>query len=81
MKAALAVTYTILNLLCWIAAILPARLLWDMDFAIFEPTTTPHTTFTRCLWTTIYTVKSTDWTREHVPKTEVRNQWLSEAEY
>jgi hypothetical protein len=69
-KAALAVTYTVLNLLYWIAAILPVQLPWHIDLVISPPQITEHSTFTQCLWTTIYTTKKIDWAKEHVPKTE-----------
>jgi hypothetical protein len=78
-KAALAVTYTVLNLLYWVAAILPVRLSWHIDPFISPPHITEHSTFTQCLWTTIYTTKQIDWVREHVPKTEAWSEWLLEA--
>jgi hypothetical protein len=70
-KPALAVTYTVLNLLYWIAAILPMRLSWHLDLDIRTLRITRHDTFIQCLRTTIYTTKHTDWAREHVPRTEV----------
>jgi hypothetical protein len=79
-KAALAVTYTVLNLLYWIAAILPVRLSWHIDLILSPPEVTKHATFTECVWTTIYTTKTTDWAREHVPRTEPWSCWLKEAQ-
>ena len=81
MKAALAVTYTVLNLLYWIAAILPLRLSWHIDLEIDPPQITKHDTYTECLWTAIHTTKKTDWARECVPKTNAWNQWLGEAQH
>lgn len=49
MKAALAVTYTVLNLLYWIAAILPLRLSWHMDLVVSSSAIVQHETFTKCL--------------------------------
>jgi len=80
MKAALAVTYTVLNLLYWIAAILPLHLSWHIDLEIDPPHITEHRSFTQCLWTTIFTTKKIDWAREYVPKTDVWSQWLEDAQ-
>jgi len=80
MKAALAVTYTVLNLLYWIAAILPVRLSWHMDLVVELSETKHHEHFTDCLWYIIFTTKKTDWAREHVPKTEAWECWLWEAQ-
>ncbi|RYN41856.1 hypothetical protein AA0113_g4506 [Alternaria arborescens] len=80
LKAALAVTYTVLNLLYWVAAILPVRLSWHIDLTVSQPEIIEDHSFTQCLWTTIYHTKKIDWAREYVPKTEVWNQWLLEAE-
>ena len=80
LKAALAVTYTVLNLWYWITAILPVRWSWHLDFDVSKPHIIKHDTFEECLWTTIYITKASSWAREHVPKTEAWNQWLYEAE-
>jgi len=80
MKAALAVTYTVLNLCYWIAAILPLRLSWHIDLEIDPPQIIEHETYTRCVWTTIYITKKIDWARNHVPNSDVWDQWLGEAQ-
>jgi hypothetical protein len=80
-KAALAVIYTVLNLLYCVAAILPVRLSWHIDLILSLPQITHHDTFTRCLWTTICITKRSDWAREYVPKTEVWSEWLREAQH
>ena len=80
MKTALAVTYTILNLLYWVAAILPVRLSWHIDLIINQTQVTEHAEFIHCLWTTIYTMKKIDWAREYVPKTNLWDLWLKEAQ-
>ena len=78
-KAALAVTYTVLNLLYWIAAILPTRLVWQMDFSLSPPQITHQNAFIQCLWTAIYITKSSEWATDYVPNTKAWRQWLSEA--
>ncbi|KAF2624039.1 ArgJ-domain-containing protein [Macroventuria anomochaeta] len=79
-KAALAVTYTVLNLLYWIAAILPTRLSWHVDFDITPPEIIPNPTFTRSLWTAIWVTKTSDWVKDGVPRTAVWNEWLKQAQ-
>ncbi|KAH4002087.1 hypothetical protein HBI26_031140 [Parastagonospora nodorum] len=79
-KAALAVTYTALNLLYWIAAILPARLSWHMDFDLSPPQITHHYNFAQFLWSAIYTTKSSEWAVDCIPNTKAWRQWLSEAQ-
>ena len=64
----------------WIAAILPVRLSWHIDLTVSQPEIIEQDSFTQCLWTTIYHTKKIDWAREYVPKTEVWNQWLLDAE-
>jgi hypothetical protein len=78
-KAALAVTYTVLNLLYWVAAILPVRLPWHIDLVISSPQITEHPTFIQGLYTAIYTTKLSGWAREHVPKTGAWDDWLNVA--
>jgi len=80
MKAALAVTYTVLNLSYWIAAILPVRLSWHMDLVVGLSEITHYESFTECLWKTICTTKHSDWALEHVPKTVAWSRWLDEAQ-
>lgn len=80
-KAALAVTYTVLNLLYWIAAIPPVCLSWHIDLVVSPPHITAHNdSLARCLWTTIYTTKKSEWVREHIPETMAWDEWLPEAQ-
>jgi hypothetical protein len=80
-KAALVVAYTILNLLYWLAAILPARWSWHMPFEV-EEQTFEHRNYTTALWTAIHTAGSVAWvTRDDaVPKTPAWVEWLAAAE-
>jgi len=79
MKAALAVTYTVLNLSYWIAAILPVSFSSHIDLVAGKPQIIESNTFTQCLWTAIYVTKTRTWARQHVPDTGVWNDWLQEA--
>jgi hypothetical protein len=80
-KAALVVAYTILNLLYWLAAILPARWSWHMPFEV-EEQTFEHRNYTTALWTAIHTAGSVAWVMrdDAVPKTPAWVEWLAAAE-
>ncbi|OAL04242.1 hypothetical protein IQ06DRAFT_95808 [Phaeosphaeriaceae sp. SRC1lsM3a] len=79
-KAALVVAYTVLNLLYWLAAIIPPSYSWHFELEMKEELIL-NKTYTKALWAAIWTSQSVDWVREgdHVPKTEAWNRWIEEA--
>jgi len=80
LKAALVVTYTILNLLYWMAAILPARNSWYLNFKV-EEEVIKNDTYTKGVWSAIRATRTTSWVRQgdFVPKTEAWDEWVHEA--
>lgn len=79
-KAALVVAYTVLNLLYWLAAIIPPSYSWHFELEMKEELIL-NKTYTKALWAAIWTSQNVDWVREgdHVPKTEAWNRWIEEA--
>lgn len=79
-KAALVVAYTVLNLLYWLAAIIPAKWSWHFDIEM-EEEIIHNDTYTTALWAAIWMSQSVDWVKQgdHIPKTEAWERWLEEA--
>lgn len=79
-KAALVVAYTVLDLLYWLAAIIPAKWSWHFDFEM-EEKIIHNDTYPTALWAAIWTLQSVEWVKQggHVPKTEAWGRWLGEA--
>jgi hypothetical protein len=79
-KAALVVAYTILNLLYWLAAILPARWSWHMDFQVKEELI-QNRTFPQGLWSAMWASQAVDWVLQgdHAPNTEAWKAWIEKA--
>jgi hypothetical protein len=80
-KAALVAAYTVLNLLYWLAAILPARWSWHMPFEV-EEQQLEHRNYTTTLWSTIHAAGSVTWVMrdDAVTKTPAWAEWLEAAE-
>ncbi|CAK1365829.1 unnamed protein product [Cercospora beticola] len=83
MQAALSVTYALLNVLYWVAAVLPERYSWDFsNLEISEKHTFFNANFAEGLWVAIQRSGSIDWVRasRSVPDTPVWSKWLLEAD-
>jgi hypothetical protein len=81
-KVALVVTYTILNLLYWLASILPLSWSWHLGFEIKEEKPILNNTYTRALWSAIWVSQRVDWVlkSDAAPNTAVWRDWIEEAE-
>lgn len=87
-QAAIGLTYIILNALYWFAAVLPARLAWDLTLYTVETEgerwQVKHKNYTGALTDLVKRTKTTGWGREFgigiVPTTRVWMRWLDDAE-
>lgn len=94
MQAVIAVEYMVLNVLYWVASLLPQRLLWDLSRYKCEPIglhqmedgdrtredgSTPS--YTRSLWFAIQATKEVKWVRDSgtAPSTPAWESWLELA--
>jgi hypothetical protein len=85
MQAAISVTYTVLNVLYWFAAVLSIRnprAAWDFScFIVEEPKSTPNPTYTKALAQAIRMSRDTGWVEKTkaMPESEAWREWLQEA--
>ncbi|KAF2827040.1 hypothetical protein CC86DRAFT_292075 [Ophiobolus disseminans] len=82
MKAALVVAYTVLNLLYWLAAILPPHWSWHLDFKVEEKERIENQTFSSALWSAMWATQRVDWAlkNENIPDSALWRDWIEEAE-
>jgi hypothetical protein len=85
MQAALAVTYALLNVAYWLAAVLTIRdpkLAWDCSWVkVDEIGVTTSTSFTPALWHAMRLLRSTSWVKEAnwMPRSAAWEAWLQVA--
>lgn len=82
-QVAVTVTYGVLNLAYWFAAVLPAQLMWDFsDFMVISQRGATRTNFTGALAAAIQFSKSAEWVikSEAAPNSVAWRQWLDLAD-